>query len=364
MKMWQVLILLLIALIVTPARARDWPLWDGHQSVDAYAKSVNLPPTKSLDLGNGVTLDLVLIPPGKFIMGTPEPVKPGVTVEGSIAMIVIGGVLTIGLFIYLRMRFLKVRKRIFSLGWLLLLTATVGIFIGGIARGFQARDLQDEYAREDVNYTFSPQNEKPAHPVTITQPFYLGKFSVTQEQYFAVTGNHPSTIIVGVQLPVIDLSWIDAKVFCETLNKRLPAQALNARLPSEAQWEYACRAGTQTTYYSGNRESDLDDVAWNSNNSKGTPHPVGQKRPNAFGLYDMLGNVWNWCEDVYSEKASGSETAPTTVDGSSARLLRGGSWLGEPSICRAAYRGTRMEHYQDFNVGFRILIPVPEQKAP
>ena len=130
--------------------------------------------------------------------------------------------------------------------------------------------------------------EHPAHPVTLTQPFYMGKYVVTQEQYQAVTGATPSTF-KGNDNPVEQVSWDDAEAFCKKLSEQTK-QAV--RLPTEAEWEFACRAGTKTTYYSGDTDKDLDRVAWNDANSKNTTHPVGQKEANTFGLYDMHGNVW------------------------------------------------------------------------
>lgn len=121
-------------------------------------------------------------------------------------------------------------------------------------------------------------------------------------------------------------------------------------------WEYACRAGTQTRFSSGHDDSDLDAVAWNLTNSGGTTHPVGLKKPNAFGLYDMHGNVWKWCEDAYMEYCQTLPAIDPINEQGAGRLLRGGSWYGEPAICRSAYRGARGEGYRDFNVGFRVII--------
>ena len=237
----------LLFLFIAPAAvsADEWPLWDGHESVESYAKRVNLPPTKSIDLGSGVTLDLVLIPAGKFIMGTPEPPEPNGTIEQSITMIAVGGILTIAMFVVLRRRYKKTLKRNFSLGWLLLLTITIGIFFGGIAQGFRVQDNLDRTYQDRQNYGQALDNEKHAHSVKISRPFYMGKFPVTQEQYRAMTSSNPS-LIPGKQLPVESVSWEDGINFCKKLTAMLKLQNSEVSLPTEAQWEYACRAGTQT----------------------------------------------------------------------------------------------------------------------
>ncbi len=352
-----------LALWLTPlgaASAREWPLWDGHETVEVYAKKVNLPPTKSLDLGNGVTLDLVLIPAGQFIMGTPEPAKPTTTIEEAIAMIAIGGILTVILFIVLRRNYLKVRKRIFSLGWLLLLSGAIGIFVGGIARGYWVKGQQLKYEHEIRNYDSLSWNEKRTHSVTLTQPFYMGKYTVTQAQYEAVIGKKPS-YVKGAKLPVETVSWNDATEFCNKLNTGSSAKipkGMEVRLPTEAQWEYACRAGTQTHYYSGNLESDLDAVAWYSANSGGQTHPVGEKKANAFGLYDMHGNVCQWCQDWYSsDDDRGSLTRdPQGPATGTVRALHGSSWNDHPRECRSALRNYFIPETRYILYGFRIVM--------
>jgi len=191
-------------------------------------------------------------------------------------------------------------------------------------------------------------DEHPQHRVTVPS-FYIGKYEVTQAQWRAVMGVNPSNF-KGDNLPVENVSWNDAKEFCRRLSQMTGKEY---RLPTEAEWEYACRAGT-----TGDYAGELDAMAWYNENSGGKTHPVGQKQPNAFGLYDMHGNVWEWCQDVYHDNYSG---AP--ADGSAwmsgghqdRRVLRGGSWDYYGRLCRAAHRGRPAPDDRRFDDGFRVV---------
>ena len=220
--------LFFITPLVLGAEAQPYPLWDGHESVADYAQRVNLPATKTLDLGNGVKLELVLIPVGKFIMGTPEHEKPAV---GQTMAGISGGILFVAVLLLL-VRTRRKRTRLqFSLAFMLLLTFTASVGVWGGVRWNEALKHPDDFL-----------SQHPAHPVTLTQPFYMGKYDVTQEQYQAVTGKTPSTII-GKDNPVDTVLWDDAQAFCKKLTEQTK-QAV--RLPTEAEWEFACRAGTRT----------------------------------------------------------------------------------------------------------------------
>jgi len=175
------------------------------------------------------------------------------------------------------------------------------------------------------------------HSVTITKAFYLSETEVTQESWQKVVGENPSKFQLANN-PVEQVSWTDCQSFC--LSSGL-------RLASESEWEYACRAGT-TGAYAG----DLASMAWFGYNSGGSTQLVKQRKPNAWGLYDMHGNVWEWCEDGYAQSASSTQQASTGNDG--ARVLRGGGWCCDASDCRSAYRyffapGSTFTHF-----GFRI----------
>ena len=193
----------------------------------------------------------------------------------------------------------------------------------------------------------SDADESPAHEVTISHDFWLGKYDVTQAQWQAVMGSTPSTF-KGADLPVEQVSWDD----CQQFLARLNAQGKGTfRLPTEAEWEYSCRAGT-----TGERYGDLDAIAWSDGNSGSTTHPVGQKQANAFGLYDMIGNVWQWCQDWFGAYPGASVTDPRGPNYGSARVLRGGSWRSNGSFARSAYRGYSPTGYHDGPLGFRVVV--------
>ena len=246
----------------------------------------------AVDLGNGIKLEMVLIPAGEFMMGSPDSDKDA----------------------------------------------------GG--------------------------EEKPRHRVQITKPFYLGKYLVTQEQWEAVMGNNPSHF-KGPKNPVEQVSWDDCQQFLGKLNERfrgphpspLPAGEGTFQLPSEAQWECACRAGSTTRFCFGDDESGLGDYGWYGANSGQTTRGVGEKKPNAWGLYDMHGNVWEWCQDwydggYYANSPADDPTGPAT---GTIRVIRGGHWNYGAGICRSAIRkgcgpGDRYD-----GLGFRVSL-VPADK--
>ena len=188
--------------------------------------------------------------------------------------------------------------------------------------------------------TQASNDEKPAHEVTITNAFYLGRTAVTQAQWFKVMDTNPSDFR-GESLPVDSVSRNDCRQFCAKTGMKLP---------TEAQWEYACRAGTTGATY-----GDLDLIAWHYGNAEGETHAVGELQPNALGFFDMLGNVWEWCEDRYGSYSSGSVTNPTGPATGSSRLLRGGYW-NYSNLCRASLRFFSPGVISlDIGLGFRVV---------
>ena len=202
------------------------------------------------------------------------------------------------------------------------------------------------------------EEEEPVHRVKLTRPFYLGIYPVTQAQYQAVMGEDPSDF-KGSDRPVEMVSWNDARKFCKKLSQQL-AQAFS--LPTEAQWEYACRAGTTTDYCFGDDEGDLSDYAWYEDNSDDGTHPVGRKSETSFGLYDMHGTVWEWCHDRYGSYSSGPQTDPVGPGTGSDRVRRGGGWYGYASDCRVAIRGSIPPTYAGDDLGFRVVLSSPVRR--
>ena len=214
------------------------------------------------------------------------------------------------------------------------------------------------------------RNEGPQHWVTISKDFYIGKYEVTLAQYQAVIGNNPAhDYEVGSDYPVYYVSWYDAVKFCNKLSRMrgltpmynesdwtANMNANGFRLPTEAEWEYTCRAGTTTPFYWGN---DLDyalikDYTWydGNNNPNGTKR-VGLKKPNAWGLYDMSGNVWEWCQDQYGSYSSGAAADPIGPQFGSGHVERGGGRRSHPRVVRSASRGNRGG--SGYDLGFRIV---------
>ncbi len=196
-------------------------------------------------------------------------------------------------------------------------------------------------------------NEGPVHRVKLANAFYMGKYEVTQKQWREVMGNNPS-YFKGDNLPVERVSWNDAQEFIQKLNEKEGTDKY--RLPSEAEWEYAARAGTTTRYSFGDDESKLGDYAWYDANSGGKTHEVGQKKPNPWGLYDMHGNVWEWVQDKWHDNYNGAPTDGSAWEGDgSVRVARGGSWTYEAWRCRSAYRTYGGPGIHGDNLGFRLL---------
>ena len=245
----------------------------------AEPKEAKSPPKElTVDLGKGVKLEMVLIPAGEFMMGSPD---------------------------------------------------------------------------SDKN---ADANEKPQHRVRITKPFYLGKYLVTQEQWEAVMGSNPSYFKGRPKNPVEGLRWDDCQQFLGKLNAKSAAGEGKFQLPTEAQWEYACRAGSKTQYCFGDDESKLGDYAWYDKNSDRKTHPVGEKKPNAWGLYDMHGNMLELCQDwwnywYYRESPVDDPTGPT--EGSD-RVLRGGGCTISARHCRSAYRYEFLPGYFLYFWGLRV----------
>ncbi len=198
------------------------------------------------------------------------------------------------------------------------------------------------------------------HNVQITQGFWMGKYEVTQAQWQQVMGNNPSNFKqTGPNAPVENVSWNNCQEFLKKLNQRaeIKNQQVQPRLPTEVEWEYACRAGTKMRFNTGDVDAALDVAGWYKMNSSGKTHEVGKKQANAWGLYDMHGNVCEWCEDVYviNNGAKGMDPPASATE----RVLRGGSWCGNHDVCRSASRFGRVTMDMNSTSGFRVVCGCP-----
>lgn len=249
------------------------PTAEAERSQVVPFRQVPFDPTKelTLDLGSGITMQLMPIPAGEFVMGSPE----------------------------------------------------------------------SEEGRD--------RGEGPQHRVRISEPFLMGKYEVTQAQWQAVMGNNPSFLQGDGNLPVEKISWDDCQDFCRKLSTKTGHMV---RLPTEAEWEYACRAGSTGKYCHRDSEGKLGTYGWYDANSDSKTHPVGQKKPNAWGLCDMHGNVCEWCAD-WLDKYPGS-SARWHDFGQTHRVLRGGSWDGPLAYCRSASRGGLAPSIRCINIGLRV----------
>jgi formylglycine-generating enzyme required for sulfatase activity len=205
--------------------------------------------------------------------------------------------------------------------------------------------------------TFTMGEGGAAHEVTLSQPFYMGVHEVTQSQYEQVMGSNPSHF-TGRSNPVESVSWDDAVKFFRRLSALPEEQAAGRvyRLPTEAEWEYACRAGTDTEYSFGDNASGFSTYAWFTDNSNRTSHPVGKKRANAWGLYDMHGNVWEWCADWYGNYRRGAVTDPRGPRSGSGRVYRGGCWNDGAGNCRSASRYADTPDRRGNGLSFRLVL--------
>jgi formylglycine-generating enzyme required for sulfatase activity len=216
-----------------------------------------------------------------------------------------------------------------------------GVFAMGAPEGEEGRD----------------GDEGPKHEVVISRPFHLGIHEVTQQQWEAVMGNHPSKAKGNPRHPVEQVSWED----CQEFIKKLNAMGIGTfRLPTEAEWEYACRAGSQAAYAFGDDDAKLGEYAWYRGNSGNHPHEVGAREPNAWGLYDMHGNVSEWCGDWYDKYVMDRQADPAGPADGTRRVSRGGSWSLPSAFCRSANRDRASPDIRDEDLGFRLVREISE----
>lgn len=339
-----------------------YPYWDKKESVESYAKRAGLPPEIAFDLGGGVRLEMVLIPAGKAELGTPEPDRPAAVWRGSLAFLcgVLAFALTIlGSVLHARCNNTRVQ---FSLRWLLLMASAASMALIGALHWRELEQRNLLYAKQ-----LQLWRDAAARTEEFDAPFYLARYETTNAQVNRLMRRMPGFYSLPASdphLPNYPRAWVrleDATAYCRELFALLGVSNSildrhRFRLPTKKEWEYACRAGRNTIYSSGDRTEDLDAVAWWSGNSGGHAHAVGQKAPNAFGLYDMHGNVAEWC-------GRPPATPPFRYYNQS---IRGGSFQDDIMALAAA---TSLEVEGDISfpaLGFRVLLEGPrteEQRA-
>lgn len=280
-----------------PTSQAAYPLWDGKETVAEYARRAGINDVElTADLGRGISLKVKLIPAGTFMMGTTQ-------------------------------RETEIVKR-----------------MGG--RG-----------------AFTV-NQEPRHEVTITRPFYMGIYTVTQEQYMQVCGDNPS-VNKAPRNPVAGVLWTESDAFCKKLSEKAGRPV---HLPTEAQWEYACRAGTTTAFHFADEistsQANYDgDMVWGNGKKavyRAKPMPVGSFKPNAWGLYDMHGNIAQWCADWYDKdyyaRSPASDPMGPAASKDNSHVVRGGSWGYSPRDCRSASRDGMTEWRKITWTGFRVVV--------
>jgi formylglycine-generating enzyme required for sulfatase activity len=218
-------------------------------------------------------------------------------------------------------------------------------------------DSEKSWLEGQKQWTRFEECERPIRKVTLTKPFLIGKYEVTQKQWSEVMSNNPSAF-KGDELPVESVSWDDVQQFINKLNAKSDGKF---RLPTEAEWEYACRAGSTNFYGAGkDREevgpTNLVDYAWHRSNSDNRTHLVGTRKPNAWELHDLHGNVWEWCRDWFNPDFYKKAPARDPVNDQPAveRVMRGGSWFLEAHTLRSAYRSGQLPSARSQYVGFRL----------
>lgn len=318
-------------------------LWDGAEPITEYAKRNGVAPSLTISLGGGVTMDLALVPAGRFIVGKPFPESEWT----GLSILIASSIIFIYLCVAVVITSVRKRKRLqFSLRWLLLVVIIIGFGQYGAFRWRQAVEDWRGIRRHPC--------PGPEYGVTIEKPFYICKYEITQKQYSIVMGNNPS-IFKNDAHPVETISWDNAKRFCNIVSA---LSGYVVRLPYEAEWEYACRGGLDSDYGSIKNEHELAAFAWYKSNSRGSTQPVGSKRANPFGLYDMLGNVNEWCEDDYCYRPFLTETPNIPFERQSYRVICGGSWEQEADSYQF-YKCLGASHDKPYSdIGFRVVIEI------
>jgi len=329
-----------------------YPLWKEEENVRDYAARTGVSAEFDLELPDGKKIEMVLIPAGRFIMGIPKPVSPPISLSYGLIVSAIG--LAVIIAVLGRIMWMAIARKTrpqFSLRLFILIIFALSGLTGGIVQDYLLRKLIARFEAEEIRYDNSLEEERVAHAVTISTSFYLSRYEITEEQFLLDPSEFKRS-----HLPVTKISWHEAVAFCERLKGLVK---LDVRLPTEAEWEFACRAGTTTEYHCGDQSTALNLCGWYGKNSSDKVQLVGKKEMNRFGLYDMHGNVSEWCADWYIEYGSDSVVDPTGPKTGSEKIIRGGSVIAPSVGCKSYSRSTGDPTvFSDF-LGFRIAVSVP-----
>lgn len=348
------------------ARAAEpaWPMWEPGESIDAYAKRAGLAPSQSFDLGNGETLEVVLLPAGSYRMGTPPPEEPPDRWYYGWAIMFLGLIFLVSFVSLVIARvYHKKAKLQLSLRHLLLVLFSLAVAMMGYMRWRENEARWRMYREEMETYEYTASNERPAHKVTLAHPVYIGKYEVTEGQFVQVWEMNSRVPLDPPDQAKSSILPEEAVDWCRSLGARI---GRTARLPAEEEWEFAARGGTQTAYFFGHSPARIKEYA-SVSRAWGTGMPkVGEKEPNPFGLYDVYGSVREWCHLTQARYSAEEVIVGSPREGASQMVLRGGHCLNSPLEARSANRSIWIAPpimHMRFS-GFRVVVELPPEARP
>jgi len=313
-------------------------------------------PTEKITLSNGAHIDCVRVQPGHYVMGVQQPIMPDENYYSN--KIRMETIVAISIFIFLVFIFaiwikksVRTKSYTFSIAGLFFVLLLASLSIKSIisinSLSNELHSHQEAFSKDMQKYENADASERPGHMVIISKSFLIAKYETTSEQYASVFGLEFDKNESGK--PVSEISWDEANSFCSELSRQI---GRSVSLPTEAQWEYACRGASadQSNF------APLDLHVWYVDNSLGEKQRVGMKTPNKIGLYDMLGNVWEWCIDDYSSYDADIAKDPIVVTGGNLKVIRGGSFMAPAEKCSSPTRVRVQKGERRSTIGFRIVV--------
>lgn len=373
---WTIAVLLALACCVGPdVRAAEaappapsWPMWEPGESIEAYAKRAGLEPAQSFDLGNGETLEVVLLPAGSYRMGTPPPEEPPDRWYYGWAIMFLGLIFLVSFVTLVIARvYHKKAKLQLSLRHLLLVLLSLAVAMMGYMRWRENEARWRRYERDLETYNYTESNERPAHKVTLTRPVYIGKYEVTEGQFEKVWPTRPPPPPPDLRKAVSHVPFRQAEDWCHALSGQLDRVV---RLPFEEEWEFAARGGTETPFFFGTSENLLGTYAHVYEGRGAAAHAVGLKQPNPFGLFDVYGNVSEWCYVRRRRYSDAEDAIGPDAELTDLATLRGGSSRASFQQARSARRGIFDSEWNYRGaaifqgMGFRVVVELPPESKP